>query len=89
MPIKRPGKLFDAIPSPYDNQIQAENANNGVAPPDLSYVVLGREGGEVKKIKLRCFQWFAKFESKFPKNIRIFVKANNRFHLELQILLIE
>eukprot|EP00105_Crassostrea_gigas_P015950 XP_011433139.1 PREDICTED: cytochrome c1, heme protein, mitochondrial [Crassostrea gigas] len=46
MPIKRPGKLFDAIPSPYDNQIQAENANNGVAPPDLSYVVLGREGGE-------------------------------------------
>lgn len=23
-----------------------ENANNGVAPPDLSYVVLGREGGE-------------------------------------------
>lgn len=58
MPIKRPGKLFDAIPSPYDNQIQAENANNGVAPPDLSYVVLGREGGEVKKIKLRCFQWF-------------------------------
>lgn len=49
MPIKRPGKLFDAIPSPYDNQIQAENANNGVAPPDLSYVVLGREGGEVKK----------------------------------------
>lgn len=51
MPIKRPGKLFDAIPSPYDNQIQAENANNGVAPPDLSYVVLGREGGEVKKNK--------------------------------------
>lgn len=70
MPIKRPGKLFDAIPSPYDNQIQAENANNGVAPPDLSYVVLGREGGEVKKIKIRCFQGFTKFESKFPqKNI--------------------
>lgn len=48
MPIKRPGKLFDSIPSPYDNQLQAENANNGVAPPDLTYVVLGREGGEVK-----------------------------------------
>lgn len=31
----------------------------------------------------------AKFESKFPKNIRIFVKANNTFHLELQILFIE
>ncbi|XP_062568017.1 cytochrome c1, heme protein, mitochondrial-like [Saccostrea cucullata] len=46
MPIKRPGKLYDSIPSPYDNQLQAENANNGVAPPDLSYVVLGREGGE-------------------------------------------
>nr|AFA34432.1 cytochrome C1 heme protein [Ostrea edulis] len=45
-PVKRPGKIFDSIPSPYDNKIQAENANNGVAPPDLSYVVLGREGGE-------------------------------------------
>lgn len=61
MPIKRPGKLFDAIPSPYDNQIQAENANNGVAPPDLSYVVLGREGGEVKnknKFVLNSYQNF-------------------------------
>jgi len=43
---QRPGKLSDHFPSPYDNEQKARLANNGALPPDLSYIVLARHGGE-------------------------------------------
>jgi ubiquinol-cytochrome c reductase cytochrome c1 subunit len=42
----RPGKLFDAFPSPYANEEMARSMNGGAAPPDLSLMVLARPGGE-------------------------------------------
>ncbi|KAL7306958.1 cytochrome c1, heme protein, mitochondrial [Trichogramma pretiosum] len=42
----RPGKLSDHIPSPYPNEEAARAANNGAYPPDLSYIVNARHGGE-------------------------------------------
>jgi len=42
----RPGKLSDHFPSPYANEQKARLANNGALPPDLSYIVLARHGGE-------------------------------------------
>ncbi|KAH8318676.1 hypothetical protein KR074_001292 [Drosophila pseudoananassae] len=42
----RPGKLSDHFPSPYPNEDAARSANNGAYPPDLSYIVSGRKGGE-------------------------------------------
>jgi len=42
----RPGKLFDAIPSPYPNDETARLANNGALPPDLSLVLKARHGQE-------------------------------------------
>lgn len=44
----RPGKLSDYFPDPYKNAEEGMAANNGVLPPDLSLVVPGREGEEVK-----------------------------------------
>jgi len=44
--FQRPGKLFDAFPSPYANEEQARVANNGAYPPDLSLITLARHGGE-------------------------------------------
>lgn len=44
--FKRPGKLSDHFPSPYPNEEAARAANNGAYPPDLSYIVLARHGGE-------------------------------------------
>ena len=44
----RPGKLSDHFPAPYKNEQQARAANNGALPPDLSYIVLARHGGEVR-----------------------------------------
>ena len=44
----RPGKLADRIPSPYLNDEAAKTANNGAVPPDLTYIVRSREGGEVR-----------------------------------------
>lgn len=44
---KRPGKLFDYVPSPYPNEEAARAANNGAYPPDLSYIVNARHNGEV------------------------------------------
>ncbi|XP_050315909.1 cytochrome c1, heme protein, mitochondrial [Anthonomus grandis grandis] len=44
--FKRPGKLSDYVPSPYPNEEAARAANNGAFPPDLSYIVLARHGGE-------------------------------------------
>jgi len=46
--FKRPGKLSDYMPAPYANDEEARKANNGALPPDLSYIVLGRHGEEVK-----------------------------------------
>lgn len=42
----RPGKLSDHVPSPYPNEEAARAANNGAYPPDLSLIVLAREGAE-------------------------------------------
>ena len=44
----RPGKLSDRLPSPYLNDEAAKTANNGAIPPDLTYIVRSREGGEVR-----------------------------------------
>lgn len=45
--FERPGKLSDTFPNPYRNDEHARSANNGALPPDLSYIVLARHGGEV------------------------------------------
>jgi len=42
----RPGKLTDHVPNPYPNQEAARAANNGAYPPDLSLIVIARDGGE-------------------------------------------
>ncbi|KAL1501329.1 hypothetical protein ABEB36_006671 [Hypothenemus hampei] len=44
--FQRPGKLSDYVPGPYANEEAARAANNGAFPPDLSYIVLARHGGE-------------------------------------------
>jgi len=42
----RPGKLADNFPSPFPNDAAASAANNGAIPPDLSFIILARHGGE-------------------------------------------
>merc|ERR1712170_336592 len=42
----RPGKLADKFPDPYPNAEAAKAANNGALPPDLTYIIRAREGGE-------------------------------------------
>uniref|UniRef100_A0A8C4EPK2 Cytochrome c1, heme protein, mitochondrial n=1 Tax=Dicentrarchus labrax TaxID=13489 RepID=A0A8C4EPK2_DICLA len=42
----RSGKLSDYFPKPYSNPEAARAANNGALPPDLSYIVNARHGGE-------------------------------------------
>lgn len=44
---ERSGKLADTFPKPYPNDEAGAAANNGAVPPDLSYLVRAREGGEV------------------------------------------
>ncbi|XP_046329326.1 cytochrome c1, heme protein, mitochondrial-like [Haliotis rufescens] len=44
--FQRPGKLSDKFPEPYANSEAARAANNGALPPDLSYIVNARHGGE-------------------------------------------
>lgn len=44
--FERPGKLSDYFPAPYPNEEAARHANNGAYPPDLSYIVAARKGGE-------------------------------------------
>ncbi|TPP57478.1 Cytochrome c1 heme protein mitochondrial [Fasciola gigantica] len=44
--FQRPGRLTDTLPSPYPNVEAARAANNGAAPPDLTYVVKARHGKE-------------------------------------------
>ena len=43
---ERPGKLFDYMPSPFDNEKAARASNNGAFPPDLSLMAKARFGGE-------------------------------------------
>jgi len=42
----KPGKLADYFPRPFANDAAASAANNGAIPPDLSFITLGRHGGE-------------------------------------------
>ncbi|KAI4902918.1 hypothetical protein NFI96_010943 [Prochilodus magdalenae] len=42
----RPGKPSDYFPKPYSNPEAARAANNGALPPDLSYIINARHGGE-------------------------------------------
>jgi ubiquinol-cytochrome c reductase cytochrome c1 subunit len=42
---ERPGRPADHIPGPFKNDEAARAANNGGLPPDLSMIVLAREGG--------------------------------------------
>lgn len=44
--FERPGKLFDYMPEPFENEKAARAANNGAMPPDLSLIVKARKGGE-------------------------------------------
>jgi len=44
--FKRPAKLSDHFPRPYENEKMARFANNGAYPPDLSCIVKGRFYGE-------------------------------------------
>jgi len=46
--LKRPARLSDRIPNPFDNDQQARSANNGALPPDLSLIARAR-GFEVEK----------------------------------------
>ena len=46
--FQRPGKLSDKFPDPYRNDEEAKAANNGALPPDLSFIVQARHGGEVR-----------------------------------------
>lgn len=43
--FERPGKLFDYMPNPYENDNQARATNNGALPPDLSLVIKARHDG--------------------------------------------
>lgn len=44
--FERPGKLTDALPSPYQNEEQGRLANGGALPPDLSLMVKARHAGQ-------------------------------------------
>lgn len=48
--FQRPGKLSDKFPNPYPNDEAAKAANNGALPPDLSFIVNARHGGEVLRL---------------------------------------
>ena len=43
--FERPGKLTDALPSPYANEEAGRAANGGALPPDLSLMAKARHGG--------------------------------------------
>jgi len=44
--FERPGKLSDALPSPYANEEEGRAANGGAYPPDLSLMTKARHNGE-------------------------------------------
>ena len=44
--VDRAGSLQDFLPNPYDNEIKARLANNGAYPPDMSQILIAREGKE-------------------------------------------
>ena len=50
----RPGKLSDKFPKPYKNDNEAKAANNGALPPDLTFMVNARHGGEVRVLQIRA-----------------------------------
>lgn len=68
--FKRPGKINDYLPAPYPNEDAAAAANNGAAPPDLSLIVLGREGNEVSYCLTSSFLFLSTVFSVIPQ-IRI------------------
>jgi len=43
--FKRPGKITDALPKPYENDQMARYINNGALPPDLSVIIKARPHG--------------------------------------------
>ena len=43
--VTRKGKPTDKLPSPYPNSKAARFANGGAEPPDLRYILFGREAG--------------------------------------------
>ena len=47
--FQRPGKLADRFPNPYANDEAAKAANGGALPPDLTFIVNARHGGEVSQ----------------------------------------
>jgi len=44
--FERPGKPFDAFPTPFPNENAARASNNGAYPPDLSLMVKARASGD-------------------------------------------
>lgn len=52
--IQRPGRLTDAVPSPYPNENAGRAANNGAMPPDLSLIAKARDGGADYLFSLLC-----------------------------------
>lgn len=44
--FERPGRLSDALPSPYANEQGARFANGGAFPPDLSLITKARHSGQ-------------------------------------------
>jgi len=44
--FKRPGKIIDHLPPPYENDEMARYINNGALPPDLSLIIKARHYGE-------------------------------------------
>jgi len=43
---ERSAVLLDKLPKPYKNEQEAKFSNGGAAPPDLSLITKGRDGGE-------------------------------------------
>eukprot|EP00494_Astrolonche_serrata_P032037 UN32306 len=52
--IQRPGRLTDAVPSPYPNENAGRAANNGAMPPDMSLIAKARDGGADYLFALIC-----------------------------------
>ena len=55
--FERPGKLSDPFPKPYANDEAAKAANGGALPPDLSFIVNARHGGEDYVFSLLTGYW--------------------------------
>ncbi|MCB1549503.1 MAG: cytochrome c1 [Hyphomicrobiaceae bacterium] len=55
--FQRPGKPFDAFPSPFANEQQARASNGGAYPPDLSVIAKGRGVSTNAPVYLEPFLW--------------------------------